>query len=159
MPNIGDMFPSRYLKCGDLDGREVTVTIEAVKIENVGQTKEAKPVLFFKGASKGMVLNRTNSKRIETIAGSSDTDDWTGKRIVLYPTETEFAGEVVECIRVRAISQPSKPAKPTKAAAKPQKKAKVVEPEPDDPLPEPGETADVEDAAFTPDDDDSIIPF
>jgi hypothetical protein len=68
-----------------------------------------KPVLYFQGKDKGMVLNKTNSHMIASLTGSKDTDDWTGCQIRLYATETEFAGEMVECIRVKAAGSKPKP--------------------------------------------------
>jgi hypothetical protein len=136
--DIGKVFPSRYLKVADLKGKDVTAMIKEVKLEAVGKGQDSKPVAYFKGTDKGLVLNITNSKRIAAIAGSEDTDDWTGHKVTLYPTETEFQGDVVECIRVR-LPKYSKP-DPVK---KPVKAKKVQEPEPDDPIPEPPSDVDV----------------
>ena len=48
-----------------------------------------------------------------------DTEDWTGKKIELYPAMTEMAGKRVACIRVRAPEQRELPtANPKKAAKK-----------------------------------------
>lgn len=99
---IGSAFPNKYLKAADLNGNAVTVTINAVKVEDIGRDKDEKPVLYFKGKDKGLVLNKTNSRTIQKIAGTDETDEWRGVEIVLYPTETEFSGEMVDCIRVRA---------------------------------------------------------
>lgn len=159
MPDIDKIFPSRYLKAADLDGREHILAIKDVQIENVGQTKESKPVLYFRGAQKGLVLNVTNSKRIATMVGSKDTDDWKGFKIVIYPTETEFAGETVDCIRVKAVKGADIQSKAA-PKAKATKKAKPVIEEPDDPIPtrepgdEPRETVVLDD-----DIDASDIPF
>ena len=100
--NINTAFPSNYIKASDLNGSAVPVTIREVKVEEVGRTKDRKPVVYFLGKEKGLVLNRTNSKKIAEIAGSPDTEDWGGTVIAIYPTETEFGGETVECIRVKA---------------------------------------------------------
>jgi hypothetical protein len=100
--NINSAFPSNYLKASDLNGAAVPVTIREVKMEEVGRTKDSKPVVYFMGKEKGFVLNRTNAKKIAELAGSQDTEDWGGTVIALYPTETEFAGDTVECIRVKA---------------------------------------------------------
>ena len=134
--DIGKVFPSRYLKVADLNGREVAVVIKDVKLESVGKGQEAKPVAFFRGTDKGLVLNVTNSKRIASIAGTQETDAWVGTRIVLYGTETEFQGDTVECIRVR-VPKVEKPAAATKKRAK----AKTVE-ELDTPIPPPAEPVD-----------------
>ncbi len=103
MPNINEAFPSQYLKAADLQGREVTVTIVKVGFEAVGREREMKAILYFAGKTKGVVLNRTNARKIVEIAGSALTEDWTGTQIKLFPTETEFGGETVDCIRVKAV--------------------------------------------------------
>lgn len=102
--NINDAFPSNYLKAGDLKDAEAIVTIVKVEVEEVGRDKEQKLVLYFKGKKKGLVLNKTNSKKIATVLSADDTDEWVGKQIKLYPTETEFGGETVDCIRVKAAT-------------------------------------------------------
>lgn len=99
---IGSAFPSDFLKAADLNDTPVAVTIKGLKIETVGRDKDEKPILYFEGKEKGLVLNKTNGKTIAKIAGSEETDDWKGTKIILYPTETEFGGEMVDCIRVRA---------------------------------------------------------
>jgi hypothetical protein len=99
--NINSAFPSKFLKASDLNGQAVNVKISGVKVESVGQGQESKPVVYFAGKQKGMVLNKTNAGKIANIAGSQDTDDWADVVVQIYPTETEFGGETVECIRVR----------------------------------------------------------
>ncbi len=105
MPNINDSFPSNYLKASDLAGRNVVVTIDHVDFEPVGREKEMKAVVYFIGKHKGVVLNKTNAKKITEIAGSALTEEWAGVAVTLYPTETEFAGETVECIRIKAVAK------------------------------------------------------
>ena len=56
--------------------------------------------MYFLEVPRGLVLNRTNVKRIINLYGN-DTDQWTGKKLTLYPSEADFAGNVVPCIRVR----------------------------------------------------------
>jgi hypothetical protein len=99
---VSDAFPSHYLKAGDLGGRVVPVTISHVKSELVGREKEPKLVVYFEGKDKGVVLNKTNARKIVEISGSDDTDDWTGIKIALYSAEVEFQGDTVQSIRVRA---------------------------------------------------------
>lgn len=105
MPNINDAFPSNYLKASDLKGAQVVVTIDRVEFEEVGRDKEEKPVIYFTGKTKGVVLNKTNARKITEITGSAITEEWRGHAVVLYPTETEFAGETVECIRVKPVAK------------------------------------------------------
>jgi len=97
--NIYDMFPSKYVACGDLKGMDVPVKIQRIEMEDVSNG-ELKPIVYFVGMKKGLVLNRTNAKRIAANHGP-ETNGWIGKEIILYPSETEFKGETVPCIRVR----------------------------------------------------------
>lgn len=105
MPNINDAFPSNYVKASDLKGNQAVVTIDHVEFEEVGRDKERKAVAYFIGKTKGMVLNKTNGRKITEIAGSPLTEEWHGTAIVLYPTETEFGGETVECIRIKPVAK------------------------------------------------------
>ncbi len=106
----GDAFPGNYLKADDLKGNRVLVTIEHVKQETVGD--DHKLLVTFVGKDRGLVLNKTNCNRIIGIAGTDETDDWGGKQIVLYPTETEYQGKTVPCIRVDKPAAGYAPAAP-----------------------------------------------
>ncbi len=126
---IGEAFPSKYLKASDLGKSEPVVTIDRVEHEPVGREREMKAVLYFQGKEKGVVLNKTNAKKITELLGSPETNDWSGFQIRLYATTTEFAGETVECIRVKAAGtkpngRPSAPpvrrATPAPAPAEPE---------------------------------------
>ena len=108
--NIESAFPSNYLKASDLGDKSPVVTIDRIEVEPIGRDKEIKPVIYFQGKEKGLVLNKTNAKKIAEITSSKDTDDWSGCQIRIYATETEFAGETVECIRVKAPGVAAKPA-------------------------------------------------
>ena len=100
MTDVDSLFPSKFIKAADLDEREHLVTIDRVKIEEVEKDKPGKPVLYFRGAEKGLVLNKTNAQKIASFCGK-DIQSWSGKQIVLYPTETLFKGDTVDCVRVR----------------------------------------------------------
>lgn len=102
MANINDAFPSNYLKASDLKGGQPVVTIDRVEFEPVGQQKEMKPILYFEGKEKGLVLNKTNAKNITNLVGSAETEEWTGFAIRLYSAHVEFQGDTVEAIRVKA---------------------------------------------------------
>lgn len=95
---IGEAFPGSYLKASDLGGKRIGVTIDAVHIENIGS--DNKPVLYFQGKEKGLVLNKTNANMISEIVGSDETDEWQGHRVALYPTKVDFQGKRVDAIRV-----------------------------------------------------------
>jgi hypothetical protein len=95
---IGDAFPSTYLKAEDLQGRRATVTISKIEMERIGD--DHKPVMYFVGKDKALVLNRTNAGMIQDLLGTDEMDQWRGRAIILYATKTEFQGKRVPCIRV-----------------------------------------------------------
>jgi hypothetical protein len=110
--NIDSAFPSNYLKASDLADKSPVVTIDRIDIEPIGRDKEMKPVIYFQGKEKGLVLNKTNAKKIAELTGSKDTDDWTGCQIRIYASQTEFSGEMVECVRVKAAGAQKAQTKP-----------------------------------------------
>lgn len=95
---ISNAFPSEYLKAADLDGRSVKVVMSHVEMKDIGG--DHKPILFFQGKDKGMVLNKTNANNISSAYGD-DTDEWAGKEIVLFEAMVDFQGKTVPAIRVR----------------------------------------------------------
>lgn len=94
-----DLCPAPHLEAADFTG-DTTCTIKAVDFAEVGEDKTNKGVLWFDEFNRSLVLNRTNLKRVIAQHGG-ETDEWTGKTITLYPSETDFAGRTVPCIRVR----------------------------------------------------------
>ncbi len=98
MSDIMNAFPSDYLKEADLMGSPRALTMTSVSVEKVGD--DTKPVVHFQEDTRGLVLNKTNANTISDVYGR-ETDDWTGKKIELYPHTTEYQGRMVPCIRVR----------------------------------------------------------
>ena len=120
MAKRDDVFPSRFLKCADLNGKPVVVTIESAPIETLknGKGEESKTVLYFRKTKKALPLNRVNWDSVCDITGEADTENWPDHRIELFPTTTEMKGETVPCIRIRAPAQREFP-KPKPPAPKP----------------------------------------
>lgn len=108
---VSEAYPSNFIAAADLDGKNITLIMKNVDMEKIGT--DTKPVLYFKGATKGLALNKTNAKNIAAVYGD-DMDDWSGQEIVLFPAMVDYKGETVEAIRVRA-PQP----KDRKVATKP----------------------------------------
>jgi hypothetical protein len=100
--NINTAFPSKYVKAAEIPEEGLVAAIDRVDMEDVDGKGSMKPVLYFRGGKKGLVLNVTNSKKIVQLVGSDNTDNWSGQKITLYQSETEYAGDTVACIRVRA---------------------------------------------------------
>ena len=99
--NIDSAFPSPFIKASDLQGRDIPLTMREVKFEKVGDDDQ-KPVLYFQGTEKGMVLNKTNANTIKIIYGV-ETSAWIGQQIVLYLMKVEFKGDLVDAIRCKAV--------------------------------------------------------
>ena len=99
--NINTAFPSKFVRVADLQNRRVTVTIERVTIEDMGDG-DTKPVAYFIGSQRGLALNKTNAFEI-AMAFGEETDHWAGKQIELFPASTMYQGRNTPCIRVRAI--------------------------------------------------------
>ena len=111
---VSQAFPSDYLKAADLRGRDITVVMGSVKMETVGKDKELLPVLYFQGKDKGLVLNKTNGRKIAEAFGD-EMDSWAGGEIILYEAQVEFQGNVGPAIRVR-LAPPKQPRDPTPRA-------------------------------------------
>jgi hypothetical protein len=115
------LFASKdYLGVADLQGREHTVTLDAVRIEAVqgDNGSEQKLVATFRGASKRLILNKTNADFLATLAGSADTDHWAGRAVVLFTTATTYMGRPTQGIRLRAAA-PTAPVAPVAPVAAP----------------------------------------
>jgi hypothetical protein len=111
--NIKQMKSSNFLKKEDV-GAGALVTVRGVTQENVampGAEEELKWCLVVAEFEKPMVLNATNSQLIAAALGSEETDDWAGKKIVLYnDPNVSYAGKLIGGIRVRAPrNQPAPP--------------------------------------------------
>ena len=98
--DINQAFPSKYLKASDLKGHAVKVTIRAFSFNEEGL--QGKPVMYFDGKEKGLVVNKTNAMALAFDYGP-DTDDWIGKEIELFSARTQFNGQMVDAIRVRSV--------------------------------------------------------
>lgn len=118
MPKISEMRESKFLKKEDV-GRGTLVTIAGCQQHNVameGAAPEQKWALSFHELDKPLVLNSTNAQLCAQICHSDDTDDWTGKKIVLYTDpNVSYAGKLVGGIRVRAPKPGSVPEPPPSA--------------------------------------------
>lgn len=141
--HINELRESKFLKKEDC-GNGVLLTIRKIFQENIakeGAPPEMKWCVEFDEIEKPMVLNSTNGQLIAQITGSEDTDNWTGRKIVLYlDPSVSFGGKIVGGIRARA---PRGKAAETKsiiatnlAAAQAAEKAKTLPPpEEDDQVP------------------------
>jgi hypothetical protein len=105
---LNEMFPRKYATGEDLNGKVVVVTIARITSEkmrpNQASLEVEKFVIYFQETKKGVVLSRTLARQIARAVGSDDTDNWTGKRVTLYPESMIVAGVNRVAIRAKATS-------------------------------------------------------
>lgn len=98
-----DVFPTRFVSAEDLD-HDITLKVEDVKLEEMYDPQSKgdiqKPVAYFQGATKGLVLNKTNWKILATLYGD-ESNDWKGKAITISKTEVQAFGDIVQAIRLK----------------------------------------------------------
>lgn len=95
--NLDAAFPSRYLRSPDVEGKHFTATVKSVEYEKMADGKE-KPVAYFKGMRKGVVLNKTKASFLAHAAKSRNFDDWVGIDVDICGGTTQLRGETVSCI-------------------------------------------------------------
>ena len=74
--------------------------------EKNGTTKR-KYVIMFEGVEKGLVLNKTNARRLAEAYGKQSSN-WIGQIVQLYAEDTTFG----KGVRVRPMRKPVTPAEP-----------------------------------------------
>jgi hypothetical protein len=96
---IDELYPSRFLRFADLDGKPMRVTISGTAREDV--FGESKVIMSFADGTKQLILNKTNARAIARILGD-ETSTWGGRDIMLVPAQVPFKGDIVDAIRVKA---------------------------------------------------------
>lgn len=103
-------YDAKYVRAWDIPpGQDAVCIIDRVEGETIkGVDKEdRRPVVYFRGKQKGMVLNKGMGKAIKGMYGRF-VKDWIGKPIAIYATQVTAFGETHDVVRVR----PSVPQKP-----------------------------------------------
>jgi hypothetical protein len=122
-------FPSKYLRSPDVEGKHFTATVKRIEYEKMSDGTE-KPVAYFKGMKRGVVLNKTKASLLAHLAKSRNFDDWVGTSVDICGGTTQLRGETVPCILFEKT---------------PARKAQEVKEVLDDDLPDLLEGADEED--------------
>jgi hypothetical protein len=124
-----DMFPNRYLRGQDMTKPmliEMHVVLQTALRSGPDKPEEKAFILYFDDVSSGqpkpvrglmshsngkhaLVLRRALAEEIMAATGTTDTDEWGNKRVVLYHEARVVARRNVVSIRARA-------AKPAAAA-------------------------------------------
>lgn len=113
MAKISEMLPSSYLKQSDFDENGFIVTVKNIEHKNVArddEPEENKWIVYFSEYEKGMVLNSTNIQALGKACGSDDTDDWTGKEVIVYvDPNVGYGGKTTGGLRIKKYASPQAP--------------------------------------------------
>lgn len=108
MPSINEMLQSKYLKKEDIDDEQL-VTIQNIQKVNIAKENEKpqwKYAMTFEELAKPLLLNSTNIKLAAKACDSQDSDDWIGKKIVIYVDENiTFGNDIVGGLRLRGVKR------------------------------------------------------
>lgn len=101
-----------YLGAYSLDGKtnNLVLTIDNVtteKVKSQNGKEEICIVAYFKEKEKDgvtvkpMIFNKTNCTIISNLYNTGFIEDWVGKKVIIYATETKLAREFVPCLRIK----------------------------------------------------------
>jgi hypothetical protein len=118
MPRIHEMVESKFLKKEEA-GDGILVTVKGVEKRDVGTESEPEQKwCLVLEECKPLVLNSTNLALMEKALGSDDSDDWVGKKVVLFNDENvSFGGKLTGGVRVDVARTKRHHAKQEKAPA------------------------------------------
>lgn len=98
------LFPGRFLKAGEFNGRAVTLTIADVFLDGLetetGNT-ETRAIMAFTETDRQLVLIKTNAQCLRAMWGD-DSGEWVGHKVTFHP-ERDPSGlsDSGLCIRVK----------------------------------------------------------
>ena len=76
----GDFFKSSVLKSTDFPEPKVVVLAD-VGTKSFRDSPEPKPVVYFKGVQKPLILNKTMAQFLEDASGTDVMTDWAGTKV------------------------------------------------------------------------------
>ena len=91
-------FGGNFIKASDITDPQ-KLTIKDVKEVEIDEKQKLE--VHFEETDKVLVLNKINTNRIISWAGSKDTNDWPGTTITLLKGLVEYDGKDVPCVRVK----------------------------------------------------------
>lgn len=117
MPKVSEMIheiaQNRFLKKEDV-GNGVLVTISRIEKMNIareGEPPDIQYLMYFLEVDKPLVTKTTNLQLCAIATGVDESEQWPGKKIVLYTEpNVSFGNKLVGGIRIRAPrNQPVQP--------------------------------------------------
>src|SRR3990167_7392401 len=108
----------KYLKGADIAGLEWEVTIDDA-FEDKDFNGNPAIGISFREIEQQLTLNKGNYLMVKENMGTSITDEWIGKKLVLYGTRDQNPkGEMVDVVRVRPPERKVKRVVPGKSKGK-----------------------------------------
>jgi hypothetical protein len=109
----------KYLKGSDIAGQEWEVTISGANEEPGYKDGPPRIAITFHEIEQKLTLNKGNYLMVKENMGTKETDDWIGKKLVLYGTRDQNPqGEMVDVVRIRPPEREVKRVVPGKSKAK-----------------------------------------
>jgi len=108
--DFDDIYGSKYLSVADLKDSEPRFKIGKVEVAELREkngTAKLKYVMLFDGVEKGLVINKTNAKKLADAYGKQPSK-WIGQIVQLYSEDTSYG----KGVRVRPLRKPTAPAEP-----------------------------------------------
>ena len=117
--NVKDHCKNSFLKGDDVSEDSVIYKIADVNEESMHGEFEQKLVLYFAERERGLVLNKTNTKRLVTLFGD-DGNAWIGKRVRLLTEYVDYpVGTTTRVLRIDPKPVPQEETSQPEAAALP----------------------------------------
>ena len=104
MTNVNSIYKTTgsNLRADDLGNKSWPLVIS--DIEEYEFDDGLKAILKFEKAEKGLILNKTNARKITALYGE-EMNDWIGKQIILASEDVEYQGQMTKGIRVQSEKQ------------------------------------------------------
>lgn len=101
--NINSIFPSKYFRAQDLEGKSLTVTIIDFEVAELEDGR--KPILSFENQPQRLILNKSNATAIANAFGQ-ETNSWIGRQIQITTAFVTFMGKTTLGLKVYPLSTP-----------------------------------------------------
>lgn len=114
MPDFNSLFPSSFTSRDFRDGPAVLTITSAEPVSLRGANEDqvsTKLCIRFEETNRFWYAGKGEAcPSIALALGSTNTDDWIGRRVELFEGLTDFGGKEVDCIRARAALEAKPPA-------------------------------------------------
>ena len=100
---VSELYPSQWLRAGDLRPGGARVKIIAVEVQEMRQrdgTTKQSAVLTFERCTKRMICNITQCRALTEILESERFADWVGHTVCLVPAVASNGKGTIEVQRV-----------------------------------------------------------